>query len=79
MKYINKIDLADRWQCHPTNIDYHYKKGRFKRAKVKGEYQYLLESVEQFELEYNKRVRLPLGKKTSVWQIVINFIKSKIK
>ena len=79
MKYINKIDLAERWQCHPTNIDYHRKKGHVKRARVKGEYQYLLESVEKFELQYNKRVRLPLVKKPSVWEIVINFIKSKIK
>jgi len=79
MKYINKLDLADRWQCHPTNIDYHYKKGGFKRAKIKGKYQYLLESVEQFELKYNKRIKLPLVKKPSVWEIAINFIKSKIK
>lgn len=79
MKYINKLDLAERWQCHPTNIDYHCKRGNVKRSKVNGKYQYLLKSVEQFELQHNKRVKMALVKKPSVWEIVINFIKGKIK
>jgi hypothetical protein len=62
MKYIDKIELADRWQCHPTNIDYHVKRGRIKAVKVKNKMRYLLSSVEAFEIDYTRRVKLAYKK-----------------
>lgn len=77
MKYINKLDLADRWQCHPTNIDYHVKRGRIKAVKVKNKMKYSLSSVEAFELEYTKRVKLAYKKPITFMDKLVAWMRRK--
>jgi len=62
-KYYSKKQLAKRWGCHITNIDYHAKVGNISGVKVGNKNFYLKKAVEQFELSTNKRIRMRMPKR----------------
>lgn len=76
-KYITKKQLAERWQCHPTNIDYHARVGNIKGIKVKNRMRYALKAVESFELEYNKRVRVPVERNATLLDRIVTWMRRK--
>lgn len=76
-KYITKKELAERWQCHPTNIDYHVRIGNIKASKVKNRMRYLLKTVEAFELGYSKRIRVAVERKASLLDKIVTWMRRR--
>lgn len=81
MKHISKQELAARWQCHPTNIDYHVKMKRLRAKKVGNKMQYSMDDVFKFETERQKRIKIPVVSVTEVvhvsyWKKIVNHFKS---